>query len=95
MDRLLEVLDKGKAAAVTTIIETKDVKSGKVIFENQSTVFIRGAGGFGGKRTGKGVVVLTSLTSTLAHFERSNACILQIEAPLPLPTARRNASLTL
>lgn len=55
VDRLLEVLDKGKAAAVTTIIETKDVNSGKVIFENQSTVFIRGAGGFGGKRTGKGI----------------------------------------
>lgn len=53
--RLREVLDKGKAAAVTTIIETKDIKTGKVIFENQSTVFIRGAGGFGGKRTGIGI----------------------------------------
>lgn len=52
--RLLEVLDKGKAAAVTSITETKDKATGKVIFENQSTVFIRGAGGFGGKRTGKG-----------------------------------------
>jgi len=51
--RFLEVLDKGKAAAVTVIVETKDAKSGQVIFENQSTVFIRGAGGFGGKRTGK------------------------------------------
>jgi hypothetical protein len=52
--RLLEVLDKGKAAAVTSIVETKDKKTGKVIFENQSTVFIRGSGGFGGKREGKG-----------------------------------------
>ncbi|PSR79054.1 hypothetical protein PHLCEN_2v7241 [Hermanssonia centrifuga] len=51
--RILEVLDKGKAAAVTSIVETKDKASGKVIFENQSTVFIRGAGGFGGKRNGK------------------------------------------
>lgn len=50
--RLLEVLDKGKAAAVTIIIETRDKHSGKVVFENQSTVFIRGAGGFGGKRVG-------------------------------------------
>ncbi|KDR76315.1 hypothetical protein GALMADRAFT_121279 [Galerina marginata CBS 339.88] len=50
--RLLEVLDKGKAAAVTTIIETRDKTTGTLIFENQSTVFIRGAGGFGGKRTG-------------------------------------------
>lgn len=52
--RLMEVLDKGKAAAVTSIVQTKDKHSGKVIFENQSTVFIRGSGGFGGKRAGKG-----------------------------------------
>ncbi|EJF64655.1 multifunctional beta-oxidation protein [Dichomitus squalens LYAD-421 SS1] len=51
--RLVEVLDKGKAAAVTAIVVTKDKHTGKVIFENQSTMFIRGSGGFGGKRTGK------------------------------------------
>ncbi|OSD06328.1 multifunctional beta-oxidation protein [Trametes coccinea BRFM310] len=51
--RLMEVLDKGKAAAVTIVVETKDKHSGKVVFENQSTVFIRGSGGFGGKRAGK------------------------------------------
>ncbi|KDN52771.1 putative multifunctional beta-oxidation protein [Tilletiaria anomala UBC 951] len=51
--RLLEVLDKGKAAAVTTVTHTVDKESGDVIFENQSTVFIRGAGGFGGKKNGK------------------------------------------
>jgi len=51
--RLLEVLDKGKAAAVTSIVKTKDKATGEVIFENQSTVFIRGSGGFGGKRAGK------------------------------------------
>ncbi|CAL1716544.1 unnamed protein product [Somion occarium] len=51
--RIVEVLDKGKAAAVTSVVETKDKDTGKVIFENQSTVFIRGAGGFGGKRAGK------------------------------------------
>ncbi|KAF9565233.1 multifunctional beta-oxidation protein [Agrocybe pediades] len=50
--RILEVLDKGKAAAVTTIIETRDKSTGNVIFENQMTTFIRGAGGFGGKRAG-------------------------------------------
>jgi len=49
----MEVLDKGKAAAVTTIVETRDKHSGQLIFENQMTVFIRGAGGFGGKRAGK------------------------------------------
>lgn len=51
--RLLEVLDKGKAASVTTIVSTKDVTTGNVVFENQITVFIRGAGGFGGKRSGR------------------------------------------
>lgn len=49
--RVLEVLDKGKAAAVTSIVETKDA-SGTVIFENQSTLFIRGSGGFKGKTKG-------------------------------------------
>ncbi|KAI5120206.1 hypothetical protein M0805_006312 [Coniferiporia weirii] len=48
--RLLEALDKGKAAAVTSIVETVDQATGKVVFENQSTVFVRGSGGFGGKR---------------------------------------------
>jgi len=48
------VLDKGKAAAVTMQVTTKDKKTGAVIFENQSTVFIRGSGGFGGQRVGKG-----------------------------------------
>ena len=52
----MEVLDKGKAAAVTTIVQTREKSTGKLIFENQSTVFIRGAGGFGGKRVGKGEV---------------------------------------
>ncbi|KAG8978152.1 hypothetical protein FRC05_011268 [Tulasnella sp. 425] len=50
--KLLEVLDKGKAAACTVQVETKDA-SGDVVFENQSTVFLRGCGGFGGKKTGK------------------------------------------
>ena len=50
----MEVLDKGKAAAVTLIVETKDKSTGEVIFENQMTLFIRGSGGFGGKRNGKG-----------------------------------------
>lgn len=51
--RIIEVLDKGKAAAVTIQVITKDKRSGTVVFENQSTVFIRGSGGFGGQRIGK------------------------------------------
>lgn len=39
---------------MTIITETREKHSGKVLFENQSTLFIRGAGGFGGRRTGKG-----------------------------------------
>ncbi|KZT59136.1 putative multifunctional beta-oxidation protein [Calocera cornea HHB12733] len=51
--RLLEALDKGKQAAITTVTETKDANSGKVIFETQSTAIIRGSGGFGGQKQGK------------------------------------------
>lgn len=51
--RILEALDKGKAAAVTTIVHTVEKDSGDVVFENQSTVFVRGSGGFGGKKTGQ------------------------------------------
>lgn len=49
---LFEVLDKGKAAAVTNVIESRDAKTGELIFENHSTVFIRGSGGFGGAKKG-------------------------------------------
>jgi hypothetical protein len=73
LHRLLEVLDKGKAASVTTIVYTKDIATGNVIFENQITVFIRGAGGFGGKRSGRGNKV--SINRTLAYLS-----LLQIEA---------------
>ncbi|KAI9622915.1 hypothetical protein H4Q26_014855 [Puccinia striiformis f. sp. tritici PST-130] len=48
--QLMEATDKGKAAAVVTITHTYDKQTGKLLFENQSTVFIRGSGGFGGKK---------------------------------------------
>ncbi|KAG8782717.1 hypothetical protein FRC15_006474 [Serendipita sp. 397] len=51
--KLLEVLDKGKQTTATSVVYTKDKKSGEVIFENQSTVVLRGSGGFGGKKQGK------------------------------------------
>ncbi|ODQ51551.1 peroxisomal hydratase-dehydrogenase-epimerase [Saitoella complicata NRRL Y-17804] len=50
--RILEVVDKGKAATVVVATTTKDAKTGEVVFENQSTTFIRGSGGFGGKSKG-------------------------------------------
>jgi multifunctional beta-oxidation protein len=52
---LVEVLDKGKAAAVTVAVDTIDKDTGKPVFENQSTVFLRGSGGFGGKKKGSGM----------------------------------------
>ncbi|KAK9321626.1 hypothetical protein V1517DRAFT_325953 [Lipomyces orientalis] len=51
--RLIEVLDKGKAACVITGTETKDSETGKPVFYNESTVFLRGSGGFGGPSKGK------------------------------------------
>lgn len=51
--RLMEVQDKGKAAAVSLVFETKEKGSGQVIFENVMTTFVRGSGGFGGRKTGK------------------------------------------
>jgi hypothetical protein len=54
LSRLYEVLDKGKAASVTAIVFTTDKRTGKVIFENQTTLVVRGSGGFGGKRVGNG-----------------------------------------
>jgi multifunctional beta-oxidation protein len=52
--KIMEVLDKGKAAAVTVFIDTVNKATGKSVFENQSTVMLRGSGGFQGKKTGKG-----------------------------------------
>lgn len=49
--KLVEVIDKGSAGIVVTGSTTKD-KSGKEIFYNESTVFIRGSGGFGGPAKG-------------------------------------------
>ncbi|GFZ45956.1 (3R)-3-hydroxyacyl-CoA dehydrogenase [Saitozyma sp. JCM 24511] len=61
--RLVEVLDKGKAASVTVKVETKDKGTGETVFENQSTVVLRGSGGFGGKKQGSDRGAATALNT--------------------------------
>ena len=46
---LVEVVDKGKSAILTTGAITKDAATGEDIFYNESSAFIRGSGGFGGR----------------------------------------------
>jgi len=50
--KLVEVVDKGNAGIVVSGSVTKDKATGKDVFYNESTVFIRGAGGFGGATKG-------------------------------------------
>jgi multifunctional beta-oxidation protein len=50
--KLIEVVDKGNAAIVVTGSTTKDANTGQDLFYNESTVFIRGSGGFGGPKKG-------------------------------------------
>ncbi|KAL2367553.1 bifunctional hydroxyacyl-CoA dehydrogenase/enoyl-CoA hydratase fox2 [Blastomyces gilchristii] len=45
---LIDVVDKGNAALVVTGFTTKDARTGEDLFYNESTMFIRGSGGFGG-----------------------------------------------
>jgi hypothetical protein len=72
--RLREVLDKGKAASFTTIVETKDKETGELIFENQSTVVLRGSGGFGGKKNGAGESAHSCYTYAKLIFPRPREC---------------------
>ncbi|KND87886.1 Peroxisomal hydratase-dehydrogenase-epimerase [Tolypocladium ophioglossoides CBS 100239] len=51
--RLLEVVDKGSAAIVKNGITTVDAATGEPVFYNEMTVFLRGAGGFGGPKKGR------------------------------------------
>ena len=51
--KLVEVQDKGKSGVIVSGTTTKDKKTGKDIFYNESTAFIRGSGGFGGSSKGR------------------------------------------
>ena len=46
--KLVEVIDKRSAGIVVQGSTTKDAESGDDVFYNESTIFIRGSGGFGG-----------------------------------------------
>jgi len=50
---LVEVVDKGNAGIVVQATTTKDARTGRDVFYNESTVFVRGSGGFGGPRKPK------------------------------------------
>ena len=51
--KLIEVVDKGAAAVVKSAVTTKDKNTGKDVFYNEMTVFLRGSGGFGGQSKGE------------------------------------------
>ena len=45
--RVIDLMDKGKAALLILGLTTKDAESGEVIAENEASIFLRGSGGFG------------------------------------------------
>lgn len=48
--KLVEVVDKGNAAVLKQGVTTVDKATGKEVFYNEMTVFLRGCGGFGGQK---------------------------------------------
>jgi len=50
--KLVEVIDKGNAAILVSGTTTKDAATGEDVFYNESTIFVRGSGGFGGPTKG-------------------------------------------
>ena len=48
--RLVDIMDKGKAAVLVTEAQSVDVADGTPLFTTRSSIFVRGEGGFGGPR---------------------------------------------
>ncbi|KAI1342396.1 hypothetical protein F5Y15DRAFT_372624 [Xylariaceae sp. FL0016] len=48
--KLIEVVDKGNAAILKSGVTTKNAETGEDLFYNESTVFLRGCGGFDGQK---------------------------------------------
>lgn len=48
--KVASIADKGKAAVVVLEMETRETASNDLLFTNRFTLFLRGAGGFGGDR---------------------------------------------
>lgn len=51
--KLIEVVDKGGAAVLKSGVDTVDKNTGKPLFYNETTIFLRGSGGFGGQTKGE------------------------------------------
>ncbi|XP_012286538.1 peroxisomal multifunctional enzyme type 2 [Orussus abietinus] len=51
-----DVMDKGKGAIILLHCETYDLKSGNKLTTGQMSIYVNGAGGFGGPRTSKYVI---------------------------------------
>jgi hypothetical protein len=45
--RVIDVLDKGKGAVLVLGMTTSDAVTQEVVAENETTVYLRGSGGFG------------------------------------------------
>jgi acyl dehydratase len=54
--KIVAIYDKGKGAVVTTETESVDASTGEPLFKTRSSIFIRGAGGFGGDRGPSGPI---------------------------------------
>lgn len=48
--QLIEVVDKGSAAVLKTGLTVSNPATGQDVFYTESSAFLRGSGGFGGKR---------------------------------------------